>query len=411
MARRAKGWKLLRDTRTAIFFVRFTHAGRRFKLSTGERDSGPAAGQAARVYADVVSGRWSPGRTAPSGTPGRAFDEVAAEWLADIESTVSADTFRLYEGIYVGAHFAPFFKAMDRLTTIGIEDYKAARLRVVTRETLKKELPVLRRFAKWAFRRGYLQALPEIETPSRHVVGTRSTKNRKRTFLIFTADEIAAIVSKLPLLARGPRAPIPFPVRARFVVAWETALRPQTIDQLRAPDDYRRGSTSLLIRDEVDKNRFGREVPLSAAARAALDQVCPDVGLLFGSHDYRRLLREAATAAGIDEYRAARISDYDLRHSRLTHLGQVSSNLSGVMFLAGHKQPATTARYLRPQKHAAAEVLEAAAEAEFRSHSGRKGRARRPQPKSAAPRNMNGSEAVRGRGLEPRWMLSTSTSS
>ncbi len=203
--------------------------------------------------------------------------------------------------------------------------------------------------------------MPGIETPSRHVVGTRSTKNRKRTFLIFTADEVAAIIGKLPEIARGPRAPIPFPVRARFVVAWETALRPQTIDQLRAPDDYRRGNASLLIRDEVDKNRFGREVPLSKAARAALDQVCPDVGVLFGSHDDRRLLREAAKVAGIDEYRAARISDYDLRHSRLTHLGQVSSNLSGVMFLAGHKQPATTARYLRPQKQAAAEVLDAAA--------------------------------------------------
>jgi hypothetical protein len=26
-------------------------------------------------------------------------------------------------------------------------------------------------------------------------------------------------------------------------------------------DDYRRGSVSLLIRDEADKNRFGREAP------------------------------------------------------------------------------------------------------------------------------------------------------
>ncbi len=117
MAGRAKGWKLLRDPRTETFFVRFTHAGRRFKLSTGERNFGPAAGQAARVYADVVSSRWSPGRTAAPG-PARAFDEVAAEWLADIESTVSADTFKLYEDIYVGAHFAPFFKTIDRLTTV-----------------------------------------------------------------------------------------------------------------------------------------------------------------------------------------------------------------------------------------------------------------------------------------------------
>ena len=131
---------------------------------------------------------------------------------------------------------------------------------------------MLRRFATWAVRRGHLQAVPEIETPSRHVVGTRSTKNRKRTFLILTADEVAAIISKLPLMAQGPRAPIPFPVRARFVVAWETALRPQTIDQLRAPDGYRRGSRTLLIRDEVAKNRFGREVRLSDAARSALDR-------------------------------------------------------------------------------------------------------------------------------------------
>ena len=29
------------------------------------------------------------------------------------------------------------------------------------------------------------------------------------------------------------------------------------------------------------------------------------------------------------------------------------------MYLAGHRQPATTARYLRPQRHAAAEILEA----------------------------------------------------
>jgi hypothetical protein len=34
------------------------------------------------------------------------------------------------------------------------------------------------------------------------------------------------------------------------------------------------------------------------------------------------------------------------------------------MYLAGHKQPATTARYMRPQKHVAAKVLRAAAAAQ-----------------------------------------------
>ncbi len=411
MARTAKGWKLLRDSRTKIFFVRFSHGGRRFKLSTSERDSGAASSEAARLYADVVSGRWIPGRTTAAPVTGLPFEEVAAEWLADVESAISSDTFRLYRDTYVGTHFAPAFKTIDRLTTVGVEDYKAARLRVVTRETLKKELPVLRRFAKWAFQRGHLPSLPEIETPDRHVIGTRVDGTRKRTFLIFTAGEVTAILAKLPETAQGHRAPAPFTVRARFTIAWETALRPQTIDQLRAPDDYRPGNSTLLIRDEADKNRFGRELPLSATAREALDRVCPDMGLLFGSHDYRRLLRDAAKAAGIDEYRASRISDYDFRHSRLTYLGQVSDNLSGVMFLAGHKQPATTARYLRPQKQAAAEVLDAAATHEFRSHNGRTDKSRVRSPARSTGGKPKDFKAVRGRGLEPRWLLTASTSS
>jgi hypothetical protein len=65
----------------------------------------------------------------------------------------------------MGSRFAPFFETIDRLNTIGAENFIAARLRQVTRETLKKELSVLRRFSKWAAKRGYLAEVPEIETP------------------------------------------------------------------------------------------------------------------------------------------------------------------------------------------------------------------------------------------------------
>ena len=85
-------------------------------------------------------------------------------------------------------------------------------------------------------------------------------------------------------------------------MAWETALRPRTIARLTAPGDYHRGATTLQIRDEIDKNRFGRELPLTDTARAALDSVCPTSGLIFGHHDCTMLLRRAAKAAGIDAY-------------------------------------------------------------------------------------------------------------
>src|SRR2546423_15542322 len=69
---------------------------------------------------------------------------------------------------------------------------------------------------------------------------------------------------------------------------------------------------------------------------------------------------QLSSSAGIDELRASRISEYDFRRSRLTHLGQVTDNLSGAMYIAGHTQPATTARHMRPQQAAAEEVLKAA---------------------------------------------------
>jgi hypothetical protein len=226
-----------------------------------------------------------PGQRQAAPATSTPFDEVAARWLAHIKPSIEEKTFRLYRDTYVGSHFASFFKTIEQLTTVGAQDYIAARLRKVTRQTLKHELSPLRRLAKWAHARGYLRQMPEIETPGRRVLGTPVANARKRDSLIFTANEIAAVVARLPVYWSAQRAKVPYPVRARFIVAWETALRPRTLAKLEAPTDYRKGAATLRIRDEVDKNRFGRELPLSTAGRAALDSVCPDKGLIFGSHE------------------------------------------------------------------------------------------------------------------------------
>jgi integrase len=251
-------------------------------------------------------------------------------------------------------------------------------------------------------------------------LGHVQESSRKRNFLVFTAGEMESIISKLPDYATSKRSGERFPVRARFRVAWESSLRPATLAKLSVPENYRPGAAALTITDETDKSRYGRELPLSVNARKAFDSVCPAAGIIFGRHDFRTLLRPAARAAGIDAYRAGRISDYDFRHSRLTHLGQVTSNLSGVMYLAGHKQPATTARYMRPQKAAAEDVLQAAAGAgkpEFWLHSGCGGTAAKRHPAALArkhkprtSRKDSGFLSVRGGGLEPPWLLTASTS-
>jgi hypothetical protein len=47
---------------------------------------------------------------APAALP---FVEVAALWLADIEPTLLARTFRIYQATYVGAHFDPFLVTVE----------------------------------------------------------------------------------------------------------------------------------------------------------------------------------------------------------------------------------------------------------------------------------------------------------
>src|SRR5690606_17190467 len=124
--------------------------------------------------------------------------------------------------------------------------------------------------------------------------------------------ECARVIAALPQWTR-PRGDAPsFAVRARFVVAWETALRPATLDALSVPEHYSRGADSLQISDEIDKARFGRVLPLTDAARAALDGVCRSghVGLIFGCHDYRWQLAKAALSV-LPPSKARTFTGYD----------------------------------------------------------------------------------------------------
>src|SRR5262249_20387209 len=143
MARRSEGLKLVRH-KSGLYYARFTHLGRRYDVATGERDVGAAQVSAAKIYGDVVAGRWAPGSGQAAPPSGGPVDAVAARWLAHTGPSVDEKTSRLYRDTYVGSHFAPFFKTIDRLTTVGAQDYISARLRKVTRGTLKHELSPLR---------------------------------------------------------------------------------------------------------------------------------------------------------------------------------------------------------------------------------------------------------------------------
>lgn len=363
MGRRAEGWKLRPDKRTAIFFVRFTFAGHRYNRTTGERDPKEAEGAAARIYTEVVSGDSARSTVSRSWAP---VDEVAALWIADLESSRDPLTTAQYQN-YVRAHWTPFFRTVGAISESSIENYWRERLRVVQRNTVKKELSALRGFLRWCKLHGFIATVPHVQNPPTTATGQRNkARNPKSRPVPLDEAEVERVIAQLPEWFSAPRCPKRYPVRARFELAWELGLRPATLSELRAPDDYAPGRDTLIIRDEVDKARFGRELPLTARAQEALDRVCPDSGLIFGKHDFRDRVRRAAEAAGLPPEKVERISAYDFRHARLTHLAEVSSNLPGIAFLAGHRHLTTTARYMRPHRRAAERVLAAAVRADLR---------------------------------------------
>ena len=174
--------------------------------------------------------------------------------------------------------------------------------------------------------------------------------------------EAAAIVRHLPeLSARGRGGRPRFAVRDRTIVQWETALRAETIDRIRCPEHYQRGCSDLFISADIDKVRYERTVPLTRAARAALDRRAPLRGLIFGRHSYADYLKRAATAAAalglIDPLKAPNVSIKDFRHGATTALCESTRNLVGISFLVGHRQMTTTNRYVHASHRAATSAL------------------------------------------------------
>jgi integrase len=348
MGKRSQGgWTLRRQRNSTFWFVRFRWQGRRVERSTNQRDREAARAEAARIYAEAVSGRLT-----PDVRGGSSLANVAAEWILDYESNHAKGTARTAEE-YARAQWLPFFGSLDRITVASIGDYMRARIRAVQRSTVRKELSALRQFLAWCKEQGVLREPPEVPSlPKSGHVGVRAKNARKRVATVLTPAEVARLLAKLPLRSARHGGW----VRPFFVVLYETALRPITLYKLEAPTNYRKGARTLEITREIDKTaQLGeRTLPLTDAARRELDRVCPKAGPLFEQHHWQEALAKACTEAGIDKA----VSVYDLRHSRLTHLANTPGvPLTGVQYLAGHKHLSTTARYVQAQRKAAQAAL------------------------------------------------------
>jgi site-specific recombinase XerD len=346
-----QGWTLRRDKRTGIWCVRYAVAGRRYHRSTGTRDRGEAQKRAAQIYAAALTGIVG-ARVGHRPLEGVDIDVLFGRWLAAMEKE-KPNTARTFHD-YVRAHWVPFFgRASDLCDETTLARYVEHRLDHVTASTVKKECSALQNLLTWCARKtvGYLIEAPTVPRPARDAQGTRA----KEHMLVELAPwDAAALIAKLPEYVRAREAgEPPRPCRALFETMWETGLRRGTLFGIEAPRDYQRGDSELRVRVEIDKGKWARSLPLTAAAREALDSVCPKSGFIFPRIDLRAQLEKAALAIGLHPDIAKHLGHHDLRHGRATELVDAGAPLTGVAYLLGHRRISTTDGYAHSRRRAA----------------------------------------------------------
>lgn len=248
------------------------------------------------------------------------------------------------------------WETVGQLTDRAIQSFVRKRLREVRGKTVNNEAAALRHFCKWMVDVEILTEAPKVPSVSKAIAGGEYTVKgkaiRRRTKAPpLEPKEVQALLRALPLrAARG------YPVRARFIVAYETGLRPGLLDKLSAPEHYSKGSKHLDVVALADKELWDRPVPLTPKARKALDSVCPKAGLIFGRHKYEQYIRAAAKKA-LPHSKAAIFTGAHFRSARITHLLEKTGNLPGVQYLVGHKYASTTDKYTRASYRAAEAVV------------------------------------------------------
>lgn len=357
MGRPRKGWSLRKPRHPGDnYSVRFTDkAGRPRELTTGTDDPGQAAVEAALIYARDLT---SEALVRPRVSPHIALDETFALWLADLEKTHDRETCATYTGY--AKRYVEFFGTLANITKARMGDYQRGRLLAVTAKSVRKERSALNTFFAWCVEQGVLteESVPIWPKLSKKSLGTRSGKQRSAPVDI-TPEQANAFLAALPAWSR-PFKGISFAIRAYFVVAYETSLRPATLDALSVPQHWRPGQIFLRITEDIDKARFGRSVPITERARLALEETWAmsrkDAGVVFGVHDRRDAVEKARIVSGLPE----EFAPYDLRHGRIGHLLDATGDMRGVGLLAGHILMTTTNNYVRAQEKNARAVIAAA---------------------------------------------------
>ena len=256
------------------------------------------------------------------------FADFAKAWESRVTPTLKPRTAERWFGI-VRNHLKPYFSASLRsITGAAVEGYVAKRLAAgANRQTVNRELSVLRHIVKRAVRWEYLARDPVDTWPI-----AREAAFRRSRFL--TPEEVGCLFAACEESRSSYLKPF-------VLVALNSGMRRNEILSLtRKSVDWQNRIATL----EDTKNGEARHVPLNDTAIEVLRSLPARLdGQLFpfkDGHSVSRAFRRAVERAGIEDFRL-----HDLRHTFASYQAMAGVQGRGLQALLGHKDPRMTMRY------------------------------------------------------------------
>lgn len=225
-----------------------------------------------------------------------------------------------------------FPMTIDLLTPRTVNDFKLARLKVVSTETCRAQLAFLSRFYRFAQR----ELLLDVANPVASILMPPASKPSDK---VVSREELDALLGGLK------------PTMAIIVeLAYETAMRRSEIIKLT------RSCIHLEDRivDVIDGKTGTRNVPLTKRAVELLElAVTRCQGKRLPSERIFKVQPHSATNAVKRAREKLGLPDtvriHQLRHTRITNVARRGLNNAQIMVVGGHRDPRSVARYTHLQ--------------------------------------------------------------
>jgi integrase len=352
--------------RGEVWWTKFKHGGRVYRLSTGEAAFAAARIQERRLRAEVAL-QTGPGGRQPSGVILAALEELHLEVIeGQGYDKRRIDTLR-NQWRHLHRHLGEHRDAMT-LTLAEVEDYEGRRRKEKHRgestrgQTIRRERQSLIRALRMAVRRGLLPSMPFDPGLLERISGDPKKKSQQGKYR--EQAEIERVLTKLSAKAitAGHERMI------RLVL--KTGLRAEELARAAGFPLYPapRGSGAkrmLRVPDDGTKSSDPRDLPLDAEAWGIFKAWRHRFAVADLAHSLERASKKAGIQPGVT-----------LRDLRKTYLSRAAADdLPAAQRLGGHRNVATTGLYVDTTRtRVVAAGLRAAA---MGSHPGAQTKARR----------------------------------